>query len=93
MKLIQVLKMLSKADDWKYITPFECAPDLIEVTHRSGVYYNKRCYAVTLRIRNGVAYSSNPFSGLLTEFMSRRLERKLNKRLVYSPTEIKEIEG
>ena len=80
MKLMQVLKMLSKDDDWKYVTTFSCSPDMVEVTHKSGIFYFKGCYAAALRKGNREAYKSSPFSGLITELVSRILERKLNKR-------------
>ena len=81
MELMQVLKILSKDEQWGYIVPFSRDPSMIEVHHISGIYYYKECNAVAIRDENDNAvYTANHLSYILTKIMSRLLERKLNKR-------------
>jgi hypothetical protein len=82
MKLKQVLKMLSKPEEWEYVTPFSCDKDLIHVKHKSGLFYYKGCYGFILRRDcRSQTFQAGIFSHILIDIYSRRLERKLNKRI------------
>jgi len=80
MKAMQVFKMLLKHEEWKYVTPFKCDPTMIEVTHKSGIFYYKNVSACVIRFKvKGILFEVSLLSMWPFAIAAYFLERKLNK--------------